>query len=102
MIKEQYKKVSEVFKNKVAEMRDQIAREETKTSVLVRRRACEQSGVASDLQNMKRKVEFYQKYINKLKQLVIEEASQQSMDDVYNQIKEEASEMEQSPEQPPF
>lgn len=24
------------------------------------------------------------------------------MDDVYNQIKEEASEMEQSPEQPPF
>lgn len=64
-----------MFKNKVSEIRDQIAREETKTGVLVRRRACEQSGVASDLQNMKRKVEFYQKYINKLKQLVVEDGS---------------------------
>ena len=59
VIKDQYKKVSEVYKSKVTEMKDQIAREETKTSGLVRRRACEQAGVASDLQNMRRKVEFY-------------------------------------------
>jgi hypothetical protein len=32
-------------------------------------------GVSSDLQNMKRKVEFYQKYISKLKQLVEEDAN---------------------------
>ncbi len=44
---------------------------------------------------MKRNVEFYQKYINKLKQLVNEDRPQ---DDLYSQIKEEASDMEASPE----
>ena len=51
---------------------------------------------------MKRKVDFYQKYIGKLKQLVNEENkagdNESVVEDMYNQIKEEASEMEQSPE----
>lgn len=49
---------------------------------------------------MRRKVEFYQKYIGKLKDLVKEDESpSHDMSDMYQQIKEEASEMEQSPEQ---
>lgn len=49
---------------------------------------------------MKRKVDFYQKYITKLKQLVDDDHNQDrtdDMEDMYNQIKEEASDMEQSP-----
>jgi DNA-binding transcriptional regulator GbsR (MarR family) len=46
---------------------------------------------------MKRKVDFYQKYIMKLKMLVEEDqqdGTRDDMEDMYNQIKEEASEME--------
>ena len=46
---------------------------------------------------MKRKVDFYQKYIMKLKMLVEEDQNdgkRDDMEDMYNQIKEEASEME--------
>jgi hypothetical protein len=46
---------------------------------------------------MKRKVDFYQKYIMKLKQLVEDDQQEggiDDMEDMYNQIKEEASDME--------
>lgn len=44
---------------------------------------------------MKRNVDFYQKYITKLKSLVSED---RPPDDLYSQIKEEASDMEASPD----
>jgi len=100
VIKDQYRKVSEVYSRKVEDMKATIARESRKTDGLERRRKLEMEGVTSDLQNMRRKVEFYQKYIGKLKDLVKEdEGPSHDMSDMYQQIKEEASEMEQSPEQ---
>ena len=59
MIKDQYRKVSEVYKRKCAEMKDQIDREGKKTETYDRRRKCEIEGISSDLSNMKRKVDFY-------------------------------------------
>lgn len=70
-------------------MKEQIEREGKKTEAHDRRRKCEIEGIASDLSNMKRKVEFYQKYISKLKQLVHEDSNQggdrsEQMEDIYN------------------
>ena len=59
VIKNQYKNVSEVYKRKVIEMREQIERETNKTETYDRRRKCEIEGISSDLSNMRRKVEFY-------------------------------------------
>ena len=88
MIKDQYRKVTDVYKRKCEEMRTQITRETTKTEVQDRRRKCEIEGVASDLQNMKRKCDFYQKYIGKLRTLVNEDARQPEeqsvIEDMYN------------------
>jgi hypothetical protein len=84
VIKDQYRKVSEVYNRKVEDMRATIARESRKTDGLERRRKLEMEGVTSDLQNMRRKVEFYQKYIGKLKDLVKEdEGPSQDMSDMY-------------------
>lgn len=77
-----------MYKRKVVEMKDQIQRETAKTEAHDRRRRCEIEGISSDLSNMKRKVEFYQKYIAKLKQLVHEDSNaggrSEEMDDIYN------------------
>ena len=48
-------------------MRESIELEVKKTETQDQRRKCEIEGISSDLQNMKRKVDFYQKYIGKLK-----------------------------------
>ena len=74
-----------------------LEKETTKTGTMERRRKCELEGYGADLQNMEKKVEFYQKYINKLRSLVAED---KQVDDVYALIKEEASEMEESPQRP--
>ena len=54
-------------------MSNQIETETKKSQAHERRRKCEIEGVSSDLSNMKRKVDFYKKYIMKLKQLVVED-----------------------------
>jgi hypothetical protein len=82
-------------KRKQAKFKEQIERETQKTAGLERRRNCELEGYGADLSNMKRNVEFYQKYITKLKSLVSED---RPPDDLYSQIKEEASDMEASPD----
>lgn len=77
-------------------MKAEIEKEQKKVDVEERRRNCEIEGVQADLQNMSRKVDFYKKYIGKLKQLVSDEGGKEgsAMEDEFNQIKEEASEME--------
>lgn len=94
MIKDQYRKVSEIHKRKTGDLKATIERESAKTSGFDRRRKCELEGYSADLENMRRKVDFYQKYIGKLRMLVQED---QQVDDLYSQIKEEASEFEASP-----
>ncbi len=54
-------------------MKERLAQESTKVDRTEERRRLELEGYAADLQNMKRKIEFYQKYITKLKALVEED-----------------------------
>ena len=54
-------------------MRERLTQESTKVDRAEHRRKLELEGYAADLQNMKRKIEFYQKYITKLKALVEED-----------------------------
>ncbi len=73
IIRDQYRKVQEIYKRKTADMKERLAQESTKVDRTEERRRLELEGYAADLQNMKRKIEFYQKYITKLKALVEED-----------------------------
>ena len=55
------------------------------------RRKLELEGYAADLQNMKRKIEFYQKYITKLKALVEED---RGVADLFTNLRQESTEMD--------
>ena len=54
-------------------MKERLQSETQKVDRNEQRRKLELEGYAADLQNMKRKIEFYQKYITKLKALVEED-----------------------------
>ena len=73
IIKDQYRKVQEIYKRKTEEMTERLNADTTKVDNTERRRKLELEGYSADLQNMKRKIEFYQKYISKLKTLVEED-----------------------------
>jgi hypothetical protein len=51
-------------------MKERLEQLTTKADKMECRRKLELEGYGSDLENMKRKLEFYQKYISKLKSLV--------------------------------
>lgn len=59
----------------MCDMNERLAKETKRMEVAERRRKMELEGYGADLQNMKRKIGFYQKYISKLKRLVNEEAA---------------------------
>ena len=73
IIKDQYRKVQEIYKRKTEEMTERLKADTTKVENTERRRKLELEGYSADLQNMKKKIEFYQKYITKLKALVEED-----------------------------
>lgn len=73
IIRDQYRKVQEIYKRKTTEMSERLTHETTKVERNEQRRKLELEGYSADLQNMKRKIEFYQKYITKLKALVEED-----------------------------
>ena len=54
-------------------MTERLEADTKKVNLLESRRKLELEGFSADLQNMKRKIEFYQKYITKLKALVEED-----------------------------
>ena len=54
-------------------MTERLEADTTKLENTEKRRKLELEGYSADLQNMKRKIEFYQKYITKLKALVEED-----------------------------
>lgn len=59
IIRDQYRKVQEIYKRKTAEMRERIQQDTSKVDRAEQRRRLELEGYAADLQNMKRKIEFY-------------------------------------------
>jgi cysteine synthase len=62
--------VQEIYKRKTTDMKERLEQQTTKADRTEKRRKLELEGYGADLENMKRKIEFYQKYITKLKQLV--------------------------------
>lgn len=73
IIRDQYRKVHEVYKRKTTEMKERLKVETNKVDRNEQRCRLELEGFASDLASMKRKIEFYHKYIFKLKNLVEED-----------------------------
>ena len=67
-------------------MQERLTSETQKVSRNEQRRKLELEGYAADLQNMKRKIEFYQKYITKLKALVEED---RGVADLFNHLQAE-------------
>lgn len=73
IIRDQYRKVQEIYKRKTADMSERLEQLTTKADRAEKRRKLELEGFGADLENMTRKIEFYQKYITKLKSLVEED-----------------------------
>ena len=67
-------------------MQERLTSETQKVNRNEERRKLELEGYAADLQNMKRKIEFYQKYITKLKALVEED---RGVADLFNHLQAE-------------
>jgi hypothetical protein len=65
--------VQEIYKRKMEDMTERLHKETKKLDVTERRRKLELEGYGSDLQAMRKKVAFYQKYIAKLRKLVEED-----------------------------
>ena len=57
----------------MADMQERLAKETKKMEINERRRKHELEGYGADLQNMKKKIGFYHKYITKLRKLVMED-----------------------------
>ena len=72
-------------------MQERLGQESTKVDRNEQRRKLELEGYAADLQNMKRKIEFYQKYITKLKALVEED---RGVADLFTNLRQESTEMD--------
>ena len=72
-------------------MKERLETETKKADTLDTRRKLELEGYSSDLQNMQRKINFYQKYITKLKALVEED---RGVADLFGQIRNNESEMD--------
>ena len=72
-------------------MQERLSQESTKVDRNEQRRKLELEGYAADLQNMKRKIEFYQKYITKLKALVEED---RGVADLFTNLRQESTEMD--------
>lgn len=94
IITDQYKKVQEIYKRKMADMNDRLGKEAKKMGGQEERRKLELEGYSSDLQQMKKKIGFYQKYISKLRKLVEEERidDEDAMDELSNEDNGEGEE----------
>ena len=91
IIRDQYRKVQEIYKRKTSDMKERLENETKKADTLDSRRKLELEGYSSDLQNMQRKINFYQKYITKLKSLVEED---RGVADLFGQIRNNESDMD--------
>lgn len=96
IIRDQYRKVQEIYKRKTQEMGERLAKETKRVDMVDTRRKLELEGYGADLQNMKRKIDFYQRYISKLKSLVDEEAANNvaGENNLYDQMTDHESQMQ--------
>ena len=59
IIKDQYKKVHEIYNKKMADMKENLTKESKKLEVSEKRRKLDLEGYSNDLNIMKKKVLFY-------------------------------------------
>ena len=91
IIRDQYNKVQEVYKRKMKDMKERLEVETTKVERVEERRRLELEGFEADLQNMQRRIEFYQKYIHKLKALVEED---RGVADLFTDLRQQDTELD--------
>ena len=72
-------------------MKERLEKETTKADNLDQRRKLELEGFSADLQNMQRKINFYHKYISKLKALVEED---RGVADLFGKIRGNESDLD--------
>jgi len=82
------------------DMQDKLAKETKKMEIAERRRKLELEGYSSDLSAMKKKIQFFQKYIAKMKKAVEEERGtgdvmEMSEDEGEDRVSKKAEEEEQ-------
>lgn len=70
IIRDQYNKLSAVYKRKMETLSEKLEKDEYKLSSITGKRKLELEGFHSDLQNLEKRMVFYQNYIGKLKKLV--------------------------------
>ena len=70
IIRDQYNKLSAVYKKKMETLKEKLDKDEYKLSSISGKRKLELEGFHSDLQNLEKRMVFYQNYIGKLKKLV--------------------------------
>ncbi|TNV79569.1 hypothetical protein FGO68_gene13151 [Halteria grandinella] len=113
IIKDQYKKVQEIYKRKMDDMQDKLGKEGKKMEVAERRRKLELEGYSADLSAMGKKIVFYQKYIAKMKRAVDEERGGNGLLEMSDEDVEEDQQqrqvqfaqqqhMQEGNQQPPF
>lgn len=73
------------------DMKERLEVETTKVERVEERRRLELEGFEADLQNMQRRIEFYQKYIHKLKALVEED---RGVADLFTDLRQQDTELD--------
>jgi hypothetical protein len=59
IIKDQYKKVQEIYNRKMQDMQEKLAKETKKMEIAEKRRKLELEGYGADLSAMKKKIQFF-------------------------------------------
>lgn len=77
IIKDQYKKVQEIYSRKMQDMQEKLAKETKKMEIAEKRRKLELEGYGADLSAMKKKIQFFQKFIGKIKRAVDDDRGEQ-------------------------
>jgi hypothetical protein len=72
--------VQEIYRRKMAAMQDKLAKETKKMEVAERRRKLELDGYAADLSAMTKKIQFFQKFVAKMKKAVDQERGMELID----------------------
>ena len=77
IIRDQYNKLQQIYKRKMESLNETLAKEETSLQSKAGKRKLDLEGYSSDLQNLQKRMVFYQNYIGKLKKLVDKDAMAQ-------------------------
>lgn len=70
IIRDQYNKLSQIHQRKQAALKEKLEKDALRESQIREKRKLDLEGFQSDLQNLRKRMQFYQNYIGKLKKLV--------------------------------